>query len=267
MIETTPREATVTIDGHALAAAVSPYTQAGLSTGEHVLQVQKPGFEDYRQVLTLSEQETKRIVSVNLNAVAKAEPPPVEPIAAPEPQAAVPPPPPVSKWHAKSKGSASTAGMSAQEIAKQHRSEVRAAKIAAHWREAHGLPPRENTLADSVDVTEVSRPTHAKHEPRAPRQAREPREPREAASHSASSAAVAAPAAESGTGTLQINSRPWANVYVDGQMVGHTPQMGLSLPAGRHTIKLENPTMNMSKSLSVTIHAGQTLTKVETLSE
>jgi hypothetical protein len=267
MVETTPREATVTIDGRALASAASPYTLAGLATGEHVLQVQKPGFEDYRQVLTLSEQETKRVVSVNLNAVAKAEPPPVEPIAAPEPQAAVPPPPPVSKWHAKSKGSASTAGMSAQEIAKQHRSEVRAAKIAAHWREAHGLPPRENTLADSVDVTEVSRPTHAKHEPRAPRQAREPREPREAASHSASSAAVAAPAAESGTGTLQINSRPWANVYVDGQMVGHTPQMGLSLPAGRHTIKLENPTMNMSKSLSVTIHAGQTVTKVETLSE
>jgi hypothetical protein len=154
--------------------------------------------------------------------------------------------------------------MSAQEIAKQHRSEVRAAKIAARWREAHGLPPRENTLADGVDVTEVSRPTHAKHEPREPRHAREPRV---AASDSVSSAAVAAPAAESGTGTLQINSRPWANVYVDGQMVGHTPQMGLSLPAGRHTIKLENPTMNMSKSLSITIQAGQTLTKVETLSE
>jgi hypothetical protein len=260
VIETTPADASVTIDGRAPAGSSSPYTQEGLLTGEHTLVVQKPGFADYRQTFALAEQEAKRVLFVNLSALAKAEPPaPVvnepSPPATPqvEPRAAAP----VSRWHAKAKAkSASHSGTSAAELAKQHRSELRAAKIAARWRAAHGLPPRETDVAD---VTEVSRPVHAKKEVAA-------REPVESyAAEHANPTPRANPNA--GTGTLQINSRPWANVFVDGQMVGHTPQMGLSLPAGRHSIKLVNPTMNMSKDLSVTIEAGRTLTKVETLSE
>jgi hypothetical protein len=66
-------------------------------------------------------------------------------------------------------------------------------------------------------------------------------------------------------GTLQINSRPWADIYIDNKLVGHTPQMGLPLSAGHHTIKLVNPAMSLSKTLSVTIHGGETMKKIETL--
>ena len=55
MVETTPPDATVTIDGRALPDAASPYTMAGLGMGEQVLQVQKPGFEDYRQVCNIEQ--------------------------------------------------------------------------------------------------------------------------------------------------------------------------------------------------------------------
>jgi hypothetical protein len=262
VIETTPADATVTIDGRPVAASVSPYTQAGLPTGDHVLLVQKPGFADYRQVFALGEHEAKRILFVNLSALAKAEPPPTvsEPSAPEKPEVEPHAAPPVSRWHAKAKP-VSESGLSAAEIAKQHRSELRAAKIAAHWRAAHGLPPRETDVAD---VTEVSRPVHAKKQA-----TREPAQTdaAERAGTNTRTSTSTSTGTGTGTGTLQINSRPWANVFVDGQMVGHTPQMALSLPAGRHQIKLVNPPMNMSKDLSVTIEAGRTLTKVETLSE
>ena len=67
------------------------------------------------------------------------------------------------------------------------------------------------------------------------------------------------------TGTLQINSRPWADIYIDGKLVGHTPQMGLTLSAGKHSIKLTNPSMGLTKKLSVTIRPGETVKKIETL--
>ena len=54
------------------------------------------------------------------------------------------------------------------------------------------------------------------------------------------------------TGTLQLNTRPWAEVYVDGEHVGHTPLRALTLPVGRHTLRLENAPMNMSKTVEVT---------------
>ncbi len=68
-------------------------------------------------------------------------------------------------------------------------------------------------------------------------------------------------------GVLQINSRPWARVLVDGQFVGHTPQRALRLAPGRHRVRLENEPMEMSKSFEVTIAAGQTVTRVEMLEE
>jgi hypothetical protein len=39
-------------------------------------------------------------------------------------------------------------------------------------------------------------------------------------------------------GELFINSRPWGRVYVDGEFVGNTPQAGLTLAAGVHTIRV-----------------------------
>ena len=68
-------------------------------------------------------------------------------------------------------------------------------------------------------------------------------------------------------GVLQINSRPWARVIVDGQFVGHTPQRSLKLTPGKHRIRLENEPLDMSKTFDVVITSGRTVTRVEMLEE
>lgn len=62
-----------------------------------------------------------------------------------------------------------------------------------------------------------------------------------------------------GTGGLDLNSLPFAEVYVDGRFVGETPLQGIRLRAGRHRVKLVNPHRGLSASLTVTISPGQTL--------
>jgi serine/threonine-protein kinase len=76
------------------------------------------------------------------------------------------------------------------------------------------------------------------------------------------------PAAESDkTGTLRLNSRPWAQVTVDGRPVGNTPQPSLQLSAGKHKLQLSNPQLGLTKNVSVNIKAGETTTQVVNLAE
>ncbi|MFO0568700.1 MAG: serine/threonine-protein kinase [Polyangiaceae bacterium] len=44
------------------------------------------------------------------------------------------------------------------------------------------------------------------------------------------------PVAAAGNGTLNINSIPVSNVILDGRPMGSTPKVGLSVPAGNHTV-------------------------------
>ena len=78
-------------------------------------------------------------------------------------------------------------------------------------------------------------------------------------------AEVMAASGGTGPGTLRINTRPWSQVYVDGRLIGNTPQMNISLPAGSHRVTLVNPDFNIRQSVSVTIEAGQVTTRVLTL--
>jgi len=48
----------------------------------------------------------------------------------------------------------------------------------------------------------------------------------------------AAPAAPAEPGRLFVNSDPWGQLYVDGQLIGNTPKANLSLTAGPHTIRV-----------------------------
>lgn len=75
------------------------------------------------------------------------------------------------------------------------------------------------------------------------------------------------PMAAGGPGTLRINTRPWSQVYVDGRLIGNTPQMNISLPAGRHRVSLVNPDFNIRQTISVNIQAGQTLTRIVNLQQ
>ena len=68
-------------------------------------------------------------------------------------------------------------------------------------------------------------------------------------------------------GVLQINSRPWSRVLIDGGFVGHTPQRAISLDVGRHTVQLINESFSMSKTIQVTIAPGQTVKRIETLDD
>jgi serine/threonine-protein kinase len=67
-------------------------------------------------------------------------------------------------------------------------------------------------------------------------------------------------------GTLRVNSRPWSRVYIDGRMVGNTPQMQLSLAAGWHTVTLVNPDFGLQKVLTIRIKPGELVTKIIDLS-
>ena len=71
-----------------------------------------------------------------------------------------------------------------------------------------------------------------------------------------------APAAGGNMGFLRINSRPWAQVFVDGRFLGNTPLLNAPVPAGKHKIKLTNPDMRMSKSFTLQVQAGKPTTKL-----
>ena len=72
-------------------------------------------------------------------------------------------------------------------------------------------------------------------------------------------------AAAGGNGTLRINTRPWSQVFVDGNLIGNTPQMSIPLSAGRHQVTLVNAEFNIRQSITVEIRAGQTETRLVTL--
>jgi len=35
-----------------------------------------------------------------------------------------------------------------------------------------------------------------------------------------------------------VNSTPWGQLYIDGQLVGNTPQANLVVPAGSHRVRV-----------------------------
>ena len=73
--------------------------------------------------------------------------------------------------------------------------------------------------------------------------------------------AVTKPKPASGkTGTLRINSEPFAVIYKGSKRLGPTPQMNIKLPAGSHTLTLKNDALGISKRVRVRIEAGKTHT-------
>ena len=67
------------------------------------------------------------------------------------------------------------------------------------------------------------------------------------------------PPPATGNGTLNINSIPVSKVILDGKPMGSTPKVGISVPAGSHTVVFIHPDKG-KKSVSVTVKAGETKT-------
>ncbi len=77
----------------------------------------------------------------------------------------------------------------------------------------------------------------------------------EADSSSVVSNVVAAPVEP---GLLNLDTTPWSIVSVGGRVLGQTPIVGASLPAGTHTLVLSNPEQGLKTSYQVVISAGRT---------
>jgi serine/threonine protein kinase len=56
---------------------------------------------------------------------------------------------------------------------------------------------------------------------------------------------------------LNINVRPWADVYIDGKKVGTTPMAEVPVDAGSHSIRLFNPSLNKEQVVKVNLAPNQ----------
>jgi serine/threonine protein kinase len=56
---------------------------------------------------------------------------------------------------------------------------------------------------------------------------------------------------------ISINSRPWANVYINGKLVKATPIIKHPLPAGSYKIQFKNPKFNIDKTFPVQLQRGE----------
>jgi serine/threonine protein kinase len=103
--------------------------------------------------------------------------------------------------------------------------------------------------------------------PRRPRSDRpqvmpEPPEPRPAPQPQPDPGPVAG-----GNGTLRVQTRPWSQVFVDGRLIGNTPQMSIPVSAGAHTVMFVNDEFGLRKTIKVTVKPGEVVTKVLTLTD
>ncbi len=140
-------------------------------------------------------------------------------------------------------------------------------------------PPPEPTVAPAPEAAPPAEPAPSESAPAAPsgggttgsRTTSTRSTATAAAPSSTSSTSTAATsstgAREGGTGTLRINTRPASEVYVDGRLVGHTPQMNIQLSAGSHRVTLVNEEFDVRRTISVDVRAGETVTKVVELTE
>jgi len=67
-----------------------------------------------------------------------------------------------------------------------------------------------------------------------------------------------ASAPSGGEGSLNINSIPPSSVVLDGKPIGNTPQRGVTVSAGTHTVVFVNAEQGFKKQVSVTVAAGET---------
>jgi hypothetical protein len=127
---------------------------------------------------------------------------------------------------------------------REQRRAARAAIIAERWRErraARRSRESEPSTSDEREETSVSGNSHSY--------------------ASAHDDYVSQQHAAAQSGVLRINSLPWSQVYIDGELVGHTPQTNLLLPTGQHQVTLINSEMQLSKTLTVQISAGNIVTR------
>ena len=56
---------------------------------------------------------------------------------------------------------------------------------------------------------------------------------------------------ETPNGSVFINARPWAEVFVDGRRIGETPIANLSLPIGQREIVFRHPQLGEARQTAI----------------
>jgi len=289
-LDVTPNDATVLLDGRVLATA-NPYVIEGLDAAKsHTLEVRKDGYSEWSTHVELEAGATLALPAVTLDPEAKetgfalASSPPGAKVFVDGKDTGITTPArladlPVGthKVELQNEGHAPWATQvlvsegqlvelpvaqlvaTPAPVAAEATEEVAAADVAA----VEDEPADDVAPAPARKLTARQRRIAARRA-RAARSASAATPKRASASRSAR-VASSSPAANGGTGTLRINTRPWSNVFVDGRLVGNTPQMGIQLSAGRHRITLVNKDLGIRKMVEVTIVAGKVETKIITL--
>lgn len=292
-LDVTPNDATVLLDGRVLATA-NPYVIEGLDAAKsHTLEVRKDGYSEWSTHVELEAGATLVLPAVTLDPEAK------------ETGFALASSPPGAKVFVDGKDTGITTPARLADLpAGTHKVELQnaghapwATQVLVSEGQLVELPVAQLVAApapvtadateevaaadeaaaeDDADDEVAPAPTRkltARQRRIAARRARASRSarsasaatPKRASASRSARVASSSPAANGGTGTLRINTRPWSNVFVDGRLVGNTPQMGIQLSAGRHRITLVNKDLGIRKLVEVTIVAGKVETKIITL--
>ena len=81
--------------------------------------------------------------------------------------------------------------------------------------------------------------------------------PRNSGRHEIAKKTRVAVAPQTGPATLTIQSEPWANVYIDGALIGPSPLVEHPLPAGRVRVRLSNPELALERSTTIEVKPGK----------
>ncbi len=241
-IRVTPEtaEARVFVDG--VMRGRAPLLLEHVPAGEHQIEVRAEGYASATRSVPVSGGTSMLEIAITPEGplVAAATPPPTQVAAPPEPVAAPPTPTPAEPAAFVEPTPAPT-----PEPAPAAEPTPTPAPTPAARPEPAPEPSRPTRVAQA-DPAPRPRPTRTE-EP-APRPTRPVRveEP-------------ARPARGGGsTGTLTINTVPWARVFIDGRDTGrNTPVRDLRVPAGTHTIGLRTNDGTMH-NVQVTVEAGGT---------
>jgi hypothetical protein len=282
---TVPSDARVLVDGKSVAGTSSPFSAADLAPGvSHELRVEKDGYATHTSQFTVAEGEAKTLPTINLESSSSGFSIDSAPNGA---QVSVDGQP--TGLSTPARVTQLAPGMHKVELSREGfatyqlqvfvpESQVLELPAASLAPSVAGAAPKQAALVSEAPVAQADAPKATK--PSRSELARERRHHRRAAARASSGGnkrvaaasrvkmkPIKAPVvtAAAGKGVLRVNSRPWAQVFVDGRMVGNTPQMNIQLPTGKHTIKLSNPQMGLSKTFAVTTKAGHTETKVMNL--
>jgi hypothetical protein len=128
---------------------------------------------------------------------------------------------------------------------------------------AHETTRAPATETDSTEAATVGASTESALAARSLAARREARRPRETGSSPSAEAEATSPTpsevapVDQSPATLRINATPWANVEIDGRLVGPTPLVHVEVAPGEHTIVLTNPVLSRSRTTRVEVRAGE----------